>query len=409
VRSRRVEFTIEEVDFVTAMEAAGGVTGTFWAPLAEQEILIAADTKDQHLQYDRMVIPQATTAAQLNDIVNALRTIFELRLVIPQAASNSIAVRAPAALVDAATYFLSALDAGRPQVMLEMEIFEVSQSAIRNLGLNLPLQWQAFNVSQEALDLLQDPNIQDLINQLFATGGINQANSTAISALLAQLQSQQSSLLSQPFATFGGGSTLTAIPVPPATATFSRSDSYVRSLQRVLLRAGQGDPATMRIGSRFPILNATFAPIFNTGSLSQVIQGGSFTAPFPSFSYEDLGVLVKATPQIHPGEVTLALEIDIKALSAQSFNGVPVISNRAYRGAVRLEDGQAGVVAGTLDQQEQRSISGPPGIGFLPGLSSVLSTNSRQVRESELLIVLIPHIVSLPPATGEAVALRNIP
>jgi tetratricopeptide (TPR) repeat protein len=414
VQSRPVRFDIEQVDFATAMEAAGGVTKTFWSPLSSQEILVAADTRDQRQQYERMMLrtfylPQTTTAAQLTDVVNALRTIFEIRMVVPHPSNNSIAVRAPRATLETATRFLESLDEGRPQVILDLQVLEVSKTLAHTLGLNLPLEWQAFNVSQQALDLLQQPNVQDLINQLFASGGINQANSTALTALLSQLQSQQNSILNKPFATFGGGSTLTAIPVPPLTANFSRNESRVRILQRLQLRASQGDPATIMIGSRYPILNTTFAPIFNSPALSQVIQGGSFTAPFPSFSYQDLGIRVKATPQVHRYEVTLGLEVEIKSLGNQSFNGVPVISNRSYTGGLRLSDGQSGVLAGTLDMQEQQSLAGPPGLGFVPGLSTLLSTKSKNLSESELLIIVTPHIVALPPEATQALVLRSSP
>jgi type II secretory pathway component GspD/PulD (secretin) len=156
-------------------------------------------------------------------------------------------------------------------------------------------------------------------------------------------------------------------------------------------------------------LNATFAPTFNNAALSQVIRGGSFTAPFPSFSYQDLGIQVKATPEVHQDAVSLKLEVAIKALGTQSFNGVPVISNRSYSGSLRLSDGQSGVVAGTLDHQEQKSLSGPPGLGLIPGLGRVLSTESRNQLESELLIIVTPHIVALPPEATQALVLENTP
>lgn len=411
IQSRPVKLDIEAVDFETAMEAAGKLTKTFWVALTQEEILVANNTRDQHDQYDRMAmrvfyLPQITTVAQINDIVNALRTIFEIRFIVPQPGNNSIAVRAPSAQMEAATRFLKTLDAGPPQVMLEIDIYEVSRTLTRSLGLSAPLEWQSFNVTQDALKLLQQPNVQDLVNQLFSSGGINQAGSTAIAALLGQLQSQQNSLLSKPFATFGGGSTLSAVPVPPATATFSRGESMMRLIDHMNLRAAQGDPATLKIGSRYPILNTTFAPIFNSGALSQVIQGGSFTAPFPSFNYEDLGINIKATPQIHPGEVALALEVEVKSLGAQTFNGIPVISNRAYKGAIRVKDGEHGVVAGSLDRQEQRSVSGPAGLGRLPIAGSLLSNYGNQNSETELLIVITPHLMTVPPETQEAVLLQ---
>ncbi len=414
VKSRPVRFDIEDVDFATAVEALGKVTQSFYVPLSAREVLVAADTREQHQQYDRMLMrtfyfPDTTAPTELNDLVNALRTIFDVRFVVAQTANNSLAIRAPQASLDAGTRFIEMLDAARPQVMLQMEVYEVSRSMARNFGLDLPLQWQAFNVGQAALAALQQPNVRDLINQLFASGAINQANSTALTALLAQLQSQQNQLLRQPFGTFGGGSTLFAVPFPPAHIKFSLNDSFIRSLERISVRTAQGNPATLRIGSRFPILNATFAPIFNTGAISQVIQSGSFIAPFPSFTYEDLGISVKTTPQVHKRDVTLELEVEIKALGTQNFNGVPIISNRVYKGAVRVTDGQPGVVAGTLDRQEQNVLTGIPGIAQVPGLNAVLANRSRQQSDSELLIVVTPHIVRLPPSAGEAVVLRSSP
>jgi len=50
----------------------------------------------------------------------------------------------------------------------------------------------------------------------------------------------------------------------------STNESWVKTLEHAYIRASQGDDAVFRVGSRFPILNATFAPIFNTPAISQV-------------------------------------------------------------------------------------------------------------------------------------------
>jgi general secretion pathway protein D len=254
-----------------------------------------------------------------------------------------------------------------------------------------------------ALALLGQSNTQDLINQLIASGGINQGNNTAVAALLAQLQAQsQNPLLQHPFATFGGGQTLMAVTFPNTTINFSHNQSLVASLQHLTLRASHGVAASMRIGTRYPILNATFSPIYNTPAIAQVIQNNSYTAPFPSFSYEDLGLIVKATPRIREnGEVSLELSVEIRALEAQSFNGVPVISNRMYTGAITVKDGESGVVAGTLDHSEQKSLTGIPGIAHLPLLGDATSSHGKQSDNSELLLVITPHLTNTrerPPA-----------
>src|SRR5204863_56581 len=80
--------------------------------------------------------------------------------------------------------------------------------------------------------------------------------------------------------------------------------------ERASLRVAQGNDATFRVGSRFPILNASFAPIFNTPALSRVIQNNSFQAAFPSFNYEDLGLSIKAKPMVNgSSDVSLQLEL----------------------------------------------------------------------------------------------------
>ena len=66
------------------------------------------------------------------------------------------------------------------------------------------------------------------------------------------------------------------------------------------MRAAQNIAATVKIGERYPILNSTFSPIYNTAAIASVIGNGSYIAPFPSFNYEDLGLTVKATPSIQP-------------------------------------------------------------------------------------------------------------
>jgi Flp pilus assembly secretin CpaC len=229
---------------------------------------------------------------------------------------------------------------------------------------------------------------------LIASGGINQANNTAISALLAQLQNQQSSIFSQPLATFGGGKTLTGVSLDQLSAQLSLNQGWVRTLDHATLRASQANDTTFRIGSRFPILNASFAPIFNSASISRVIQNNSFQAAFPSFAYEDLGLTIKAKPAIHASEVRMDLEINLRALTGQSINGVPVIGNREYKGSISLTDGEPAVVAGEVNHTETMALSGIPGLGNIPGLNKIATTNTKQTGDDELLVVITPHIVS---------------
>jgi type II secretory pathway component GspD/PulD (secretin) len=398
VPSRRVSFDVDNVDFVKAMEIVGAVTKTFWSPLTDKQILVATDTPENRRQFERMAmrtfyIPGIDTPAEFTEIVNLLRTLLEIRSVTPNAASGTIVVRAPQATLDAATQLLQSLDASRPEVMLDIHVYQVSHTFARNIGVHIPNDFNLFNIPAAALAALGGQNIQDLINQLISSGGINQANNTAISALLAQLQGQQNSIFSQPLATFGGGKTLTGVSLDQLSAQLSLNEGWVKTLDQATLRASQGNDATFRMGSRFPILNASFAPVFNSAAISRVLQNNSFQAAFPSFNYEDLGLTVKAKPSItSDNTVSMQLEINLRSLAGQSINGVPVIGNREYKGSISLENGEPAVVAGQISRSETRDLSGIPGLSEIPVLNKISSTNTKQTEYDELLVVITPHI-----------------
>jgi type II secretory pathway component GspD/PulD (secretin) len=404
VASKPVTFNTDDIDFYRAMALAGQITNSFWTPLDGKLMLVMKDTPENRRQYERLsmrkfYVPNATTTpTALNDVSNLLRNVFELKYVTPSVGTSTLVVRGPQRTLDAATEFLQRLDGSRPQVMLDVYVYQISYTMMRNMGVHIPNQFKVFNIPAGALAALGGQNIQDLINQLISSGGINQGNNQALSALLAQLQNQnqqQNSIFSQPLATFGGGKTLTGVSLDQLSAQLSLNKSWVKTLDHASLRASQSTDATLRLGSRFPILNASFAPIFNTAAISRVIQNNSFQAAFPSFSYEDLGLTVKAKPAINSSnDVGLGLEINLRALTGTSINGVPVIGNREYKGSINLLDGEPAVVAGQVSHSETLAMSGIPGLGQVPGLNRITTTNSKQIDDDELLVVITPHVTN---------------
>jgi general secretion pathway protein D len=400
VVSRPVRFELGEADFYTAMAVACQMTHTFWTPLDGKQILIAGETAQNHRQFDGLVLrtlylPGIASPQELTDVTNLLRNLFEIRLVTPQPQTGTITVRAPRNILDAATRVLEGFGDSRPQVMLDVHVYEITNSLTRNMGLKIPNNFQLFNIPVGALAALGGQNIQDLINQLISGGGINQSSSTALSALLAQLQGQQNSIFSNPLATFGGGLTLSGLSLGTAGGQLSLNESNVKTLEHATLRVSQGNDAKLLLGLRYPILNASFAPVFNSSAISSVIQNNSFQSPVPSFNYEDIGLSIKAKPAVsRSSDIGLNLEVQFRTLTGQSLNGVPVISNREYKGSIGLMDGERAVVAGSVSRNEQRNLTGIPGFGAVPGLNQVMTSNSKQVDEDELLIVITPRVVN---------------
>jgi type II secretory pathway component GspD/PulD (secretin) len=290
---------------------------------------------------------------------------------------------------------LQQLTSERPQVALDIQIYQISHTFTREIGMHIPNTFNLYNIPVAALAGLGGQSIQTLINQLISSGGINAAGSSALSGLLAQLQGQGNSIFSQPLATFGGGLTFSGLSLDHLKVALSLNESWARSLSHVTLRAGQGNDATLHIGQRYPILNASYAPVFNSPQISAVLGNQSYIPPFPSVSYEDLGLNLKAKPVIHAsGDVSMALELQVRSLTGQSNNGVPVISNQEYKGSIRLRDGEPAVVAGEITTNDQRSMAGIPAVASIPGINFALTDTTRMKEYDELLITITPHVLS---------------
>ena len=400
VQARQVVFNIDDVDFSTALRLANQVSKTMWAPLSAQQMLIAADNPENHKQFDRMslrtfILPPHSTPQEATDLITTLRNVLELRFVSSGQTADTVEVRGPQPILEACSKLMEQLNNERPQVVFDVRVYQISHQLTRNIGVHIPNTFNLYNIPAAALAGLAGQNIQQLINQLISSGGINQVGSTALSGLLAQLGGQQNSIFSQPLATFGGGLTFMGLSLDHFAAALSLNESWVRSLEDMTIRASQGNDATFHLGERYPILNASYAPIFNSPQISQVLGNQTYIPPFPSVSYEDLGLNVKAKPVIHANNsVSVDLELQVRSLTGQSSDGIPVISNREYKGSINLQDGEPAVVAGEISSNDTLSMSGIPGLGFVPGLNQAMVNNTKQSQSDELMVIITPHIVS---------------
>lgn len=396
--TRPVRFTLPNADFSTALRAVMAVSDAFVVPISSDKFLVAADRPDERRRLERFslrtfYVPDAASPADLIEVVNVLRMMFDIRQIMPNQATASVTVRAPGYVLDAAQRLLEDLSQGRPEILVDVQVLQVSRSRTTNVGVSLPLQFTAFNVNTELRNIVSDPSLQALINRLSAGGQLSPADAAALAALVTAAQNASSPLL-QPFATFGGGITRTGVGIPPAGATFKLNSSDVRIFQRVTMRAQHGKPATYRIGDRYPVLTGTFSPL-TVLNLPPSLQRQATAQPLvPSFNYEDLGITFKTTPTATTeGEIRLDFDLSLRALAGQSFNGVPAISNRQYVGSMNVLEGQTSVISGMVNTTEQRTLRGLPLLSQIPGLKNAFSTTTNDKQDAQLLLLVTAHRV----------------
>ena len=125
---------------------------------------------------------------------------------------------------------------------------------------------------------------------------------------------------------------------------------------------------------------------------------------YPSAEYEDLGLKIKATPRMHADdEVTLQLEFDIKSLTGSSINGIPILSNRNIEQTIRLRENETSILSGILQSNEIRSTRGLPWTSTEPGVGLLTGENTANIQQTELLILVTPRAMRLPPHEFPAV------
>jgi hypothetical protein len=247
------------------------------------------------------------------------------------------------------------------------------------------------------------------VQQIISSGLASPGDFAAIAAILIASGEVTGSILTQPFATFGNGLTLTGLTSNGITGNLSLNMTDTRSLDQVQLRLEDNAEGTIRSGTRYPITTSSYSSIaassvnipgITSAGLSSVLSGLGISAnslasaqPIPQVQYQDLGLTLKVTPRIERNDdVVLKLDLKIQALQGASLNGLPVLTNRSYTADIHLRGGASALVVGDLTRQESNAVSGTPGLEELPGFSA-LSATTKEFDVSNLAILVTPHIL----------------
>jgi type II secretory pathway component GspD/PulD (secretin) len=190
---------------------------------------------------------------------------------------------------------------------------------------------------------------------------------------------------------FGGGAGLIGIGIANLQLVASLNRSNSRNLLHTTTRSIDGQPATIHVGQKYPIETAGY---FGPASFS----GPGAYQPPPSFTFEDLGLSLKATPHVHgTDDLTVSIEAEFKVLAGQALNGIPVISNRSLKSDVSLKMGEWAVVAGLVDDEGARTIAGIAGLNSIPVIGPLTSSNTKSKTTDHVLIMLRPTLLTAPP------------
>jgi type II secretory pathway component GspD/PulD (secretin) len=422
VQSTQTRFDVDDADFETATRILGLITNSFYVPLDARHVLVARDSRENRLEFTPLesetVYLPGLSSTELTDVVNLAKNVFNVQQAVAEPTSGTITLRASQSAMNAFNATMRELLDGRSQVMLEVRLIQIAHTSARSTGVLPPQSMSAFNVYSEEQSIMNAN--KSLVQQIITSGLAAPGDTLAILGILLASGQVSSSLFSNGFALFGGGITESALAPGKATGNLNLNSSDSRELDQMQLRLGDGEDATIKSGTKYPIQTSTYSSLGTSSSkiaglttagtsssLSSLLASYAGSVPnIPQVQYQDLGLNLKATPKVlRDGNVTLKIDMKIDALSGTTVNGNPVLNNRAWSGVVTLKQGEAVEVVSDMDKSQTRAVSGMPGLSEIPGLNNFTGVDTQK-NYATLLIIMMPHVIRGTQAAGHSPMMR---
>lgn len=319
----------------------------------ERTVIIVPDNVQKRMQYELNAIKTFYLSnIDASDVqmrlTQMVKTMYKVPSIQVDKNLNSVTIRDTPQAVALAEKLLRSWDKAKGEVIIEIEIMEVSRLREKNIGIDL---------SKGSLGIQLNP----------ADGSINSDGYFRFKGLnLGDLANYQ-------------------ITVPTALASILAADSDTKIIAQPKIRGLSGEKIEYIVGQKVPIVNSSFAAI---------AAGGLNTQPIVNYTLQDIGITIKMTPRIHlDREVTLEIELTVSSIAGTGTADIPIIANREIKNTVRLKDGETNLLAGLLRDEERRSIGGITGLKDIPLLGNLFSATKKVIDQSDVVLTITPHII----------------
>jgi len=376
--SRRISIELNNVTLEQALDVVSLEGKAFWKPVTNNIIFVAPDQAQKRRDYEEAVVKtiylgNTILPQELTEIINVLRQLLDLRRIQQFNSQNAIVVRDTPDKIMLIEKIVNDLDKAKPEVLIQFAVLQARRDRLRDLGIS----------PGTTASLAFNPNSSSSTSS-------SSTSTTTSSIPLNELKSLSTADYS--------------ITLPGATATALLTDSQTKIIDDPSIRIVDGLAAKLRIGDRVPVATGSFQAGVGVGAAG---AAGGVINPLVNtqFQYLDVGVNVDVTPRIHLNdEVSMKLVVEVSSVTGtSSIGGInqPIISTRSISHDVRLRDGEVNVLGGLIRNSQTKSVTGWPGFSQIPFLRYFFSQEHVQDEDSEVLIVVIPHIIRKLNLTAE--------
>lgn len=306
--------------------------------------------------------------ADAKQVQNVFKQVLKARDLYVDERLNVLVLRDTPEVVRQAEFLVARLDAVDPEVMLEVEVLEVSRNRLQELGLKFP--------DQVGVGLLQGAT-----------------TSTVMSGGIAQTVTNPGGQLAPGYVDLQRGGALTTFAANPLLLLNLRGeDGDGNLLANPRIRVKHKEKARIHIGEKLPV--------FTTTSTANVGVSASV-------SYLDVGLKLDVEPWVHDAEevgIKMGLEVSsvVREVQGPQQSLAYLVGTRSTNTSLRLQNGQTQILAGLISDEERRSVAKVPGLGDLPMLGRLFSSQRDSNNKTEIILLITPRVLRAPARPGPA-------
>lgn len=305
-------------------------------------ILIYPNNPAKQKDYQEMIIKTFFLAnVDAKTVANTLKTILKIRDVVVDEKLNLLIVRDSAEAIRLAEKLVATQDVAEPEVMLEVEVLEITHSRLTELGVTWPTSLT--------------------LTPLSGLGG--------------------TALTLQDLTSLNRGRIGAAIDPFKITARNQVIDTNILANPRI--RAINHEKARIMIGNRVPNISTS---VTATGIITE------------SITYIDVGLKLEVEPTVYlDNDVAIKVGLEVSSIiDTQRSNAGTVtytIGSRTASTTLRLKDGENQVLAGLINDQDRSSANRVPGLGSLPVAGRLFGSTLADGQKTEIVLSITPRLI----------------
>ena len=368
IKDSPVSIYLENASFQQALDLLTNMNKLSTKNLNETTVLVFMNSPEKSKQYDDLVLRTFhLNYMDAKKAINLIRTMIQVRKVYVNEDSNSIVVRDTEDVVGVVEKILDANDMPEAEVVLDVEVIEVSDKNAENIGLLL----SNYNVQLGAFSG----------NDLMATSLTSATTIIPAGSVQSTTAAAGPSNLVRAFTARGIGGFVT---VPNATFNLGKTLAKGEVLSNPKIRVKNKEKAKFNVGTRVPITTTTM-----NGVQSQV-----------NVQYVDVGVKVNAEPTIQlNNEISIKLNLEVSSIltkekvGADGLTTVVTIGTRNIETVLSLKDNETSIIGGLIQRSDSNDKTKLYLLSDIPLLGPLFTNSNSSKDKTELMLAITPRLV----------------